>query len=121
VASKSAAQRWGEDCERTWYHDLTHPPVSAAQPKEAPTVAEFWPRFLEGHARANRQKPSGIAAKEMIARVHLMPALGDPKLDAIRTEDVQRLKCQLGTKAAKSVNNILVVLSVMLKKAVEWD
>jgi hypothetical protein len=38
----------------------------------------------------------------------------------IRTEDVQRLKCQLGMKAAKSVNNILVVLSVMLKKAVEW-
>jgi hypothetical protein len=38
--------------------------------REVPTLREFAPRFLDGHARANRQKPSGIAAKEMIIRVH---------------------------------------------------
>ena len=36
---------------------------------------EFAVRFLDGYARANRQKPSGIAAKETIVRVHLVPAL----------------------------------------------
>ena len=89
--------------------------------KEVPTLKEFAPRFLDGHARANRQKPSGIAAKEMILRVHLQPALGHKKLDAITSEDVQGLKRDLEAKAPKTVNNIVAVLSVLLKKAVEWD
>src|SRR5712691_1632619 len=73
VASKSAAQRWGEDRERTWYHTLTHrQPELVGQEKEAvtktevPSLQEFAPRFVDGYARANRQKPSGIAAKETI-------------------------------------------------------
>jgi integrase len=118
VSSKSAAQRWGEDRERLWYRELTNP--SRSTPKEVPTAKAFWPRFLEGHARANRQKPSGIAAKEMIARVHLLPRLGDTSLDQISTEQVQRLKSALAKRAPKTVNNVLTVLNTMLKKAVEW-
>ena len=53
-----------------------------------PTLAEFAPRFLEGYAQANRQKPSGIAAKETALRVHLLPQLGDKRLDKITTEAV---------------------------------
>jgi hypothetical protein len=34
---------------------------------------------------------------------------------------VQRLKIRLSTKAAKTVNNVLTVLGVLLKKAVEWE
>ena len=82
--SKSAALRWGQDRERyLLQHGIPKPE------KEVPTLAEFWPRFLEGHARANKQKPSGIAAKEMIGRVHLLPLIGDRRLDAITTERVQ--------------------------------
>jgi hypothetical protein len=69
ASSKSAAQRWGEDRER---HLLQHGP---AQPrKEAPTLGEFAPRFLDGYAVANRLKRSGIVSKESIVRVHLIPA-----------------------------------------------
>jgi integrase len=57
----------------------------------------------------------------VILRVHLIPALGHKRIDAITNEDVQRLKAWLGAKAAKTVNNVLTVLSVLLKKAVEWD
>ena len=39
----------------------------------------------------------------------------------LKSEDVQHLKGRLSTKAAKTVNNILTVLNVLLKKAVEWD
>jgi integrase len=89
--------------------------------KEVPTLKECGPRFVDEHARANRQKASGIAAKEMILRVHLLPLLGaDRRLDAITNSDVQRLKLALGEKATKTVNNILTVLNTMLKKAVEW-
>src|SRR6266851_2394398 len=115
VSSKSAAVRWGEDRER---HLLQHGP---AQPKkEVPTLEQFAPRFIAEHPVANRHKASGIAAKQMIVRVHLVPALGEHRLDMIRNEDVQRLKLALRDKAPKTVNNVLTVLSVLLKKAMEW-
>src|SRR5688572_28826647 len=121
IASKSAAQRWGADREREWFNELTRPRAAPTQPKEVPTLAEFGPRFVDGHARANRQKPSGIAAKETILNIHLVPCLGTKRLDAITTEEVQRLKHRLRDRAPKTVNNVLTVLNMLLKKAVEWD
>jgi integrase len=118
ISGKSAAQRWGEDRERHWYEDLMRP--KPVQQKEVPTIEEFWQRFIEGHAKANRQKPGGIAQKEVVIRVHLLPRLGSKRLDAIMTEDVQRLKHDLRSKAPKTVNNVLTVLNTMLKKAFEW-
>jgi integrase len=120
MSSRSAAVRWAEGRERTLFQRLMDPAQNKPR-KEVPTLREFAPRFLTGHARANRHKPSGIAAKEMILRVHLEPALGHRKLDAIKSEDVQCLKRDLEVKAPKTVNNILAVLSVLLKKAVEWE
>jgi len=75
---------------------------------------------LDGHARANQQKPGGIAHKDSVLRTHLIPQLGSKRLDAITTEDVQRLKHHLRDKAPKTVNNVLTVLGTLLKKAVEW-
>lgn len=121
VTSRSAAQRWGEDRERHWYYELTHPQPKNEPKKEVPTLEEFAPRFVDGHARANRQKPSGIAAKESIIRVHLIPLLGSKRLDAITTEHVQDVKRHLKNCAPKTVNNVLTVLNMLLKKAVEWD
>lgn len=89
--------------------------------REVLRLEQFTERFLDGHPRANRQKPSGIASKETILRVHLVPLLGKKKLDAITTEDVQRLKSRLGAKAPKTVNNVLTVLNMLLQKAAEWD
>jgi integrase len=43
------------------------------------------------------------------------------KLDAITNEEIQRLKHRLQDRAPKTVNNILTVLNVLLKKALEWD
>jgi integrase len=114
--SKSGALRWGQDRER---HLLQHGP--ARPKKEVPTLADFSPRFLDGHARANRQKPGGIAHKESVLRVHVVPLLGAYRLDMITNEDVQRLKHALRHKSVKTVNNVLTVLNTLLKKAVEWD
>lgn len=113
--SKSAAQRWGQDRER---HLLQHGPPR--EHKEALTLEQFAPGFLDGYARANRHKPSGIAQKDVVIRVHLLPQLGAKRLDAITNEDVQRLKQHLRSKAVKTVNNVLTVLSKMLKVAIEW-
>ena len=75
---------------------------------------------MDGHARANQQKPSGIEAKEAILRVHLKPLLGSKRLDAITTEQVQRVKKHLATRKPKTVNNVLTILNTLLKKTVEW-
>ena len=48
------------------------------------------------------------------------PTLGPKRLDAITNEQVQRLKLALSSRAPKTVNNVLTVLSTLLKRAVEW-
>lgn len=121
ASSKSSAQRWAEARERVLLVHGKPKPVRKEEVQQKPTVEEFAPRFLDGYAKANRLKPSGIAAKKTVLRVHLIPLLGDKRLDDITTEDVQRLKAALGHRAAKTVNNVLTVLSVMLRTAVEWD
>lgn len=115
IAAKSTAERWGQARER----ELMLRGPGSRRPA-APTLRDFWPRFLEGHVYANRLKPSTIAARESIGRAHLLPALGARRLDAITTEQVQQLKRSLQENAPKTVNNVLTVLSVVLKKAVEW-
>ena len=112
--SKTTAREWGERRERELL--LTGPKIR----KEVPILEAFAPRFIEGYARANRQKPSGVAAKESILRLHLIPELGSRTLDTISNEQVQRLKLRLHDKSPKTINNVLSVLNVMLKQAVEW-
>ena len=85
-----------------------------------PTLEAFAERFIDGYTRANRHKPSGIAAKETILRVHLIPRLGKKELDRITNEDVQRLKSKLLQKLPQTVNNVLATLSRILTVAVEW-
>jgi integrase len=120
VTSKSAAQKWGEARERVLLLHGKPKPVRK-EVQETPTLKEFGPRFLDGYAKANRLKPSGIAAKDTIFRRHLIPALGDKRLDQITTEDVQRVKAALMERSPKTVNNVLTVLSVALKTAVAWS
>jgi integrase len=57
--------------------------------------------------RANRHKPSGIAATESIVKWHLRPTLGAKCLDAITNEQVQKLKLSMAQRAPKTVNNVL--------------
>jgi integrase len=90
------------------------------QRKEVPTLETFGTRFLENYAKANRHKASGVASKESILRVHLVPALGDRKLDAIDDESVQQVKAVLAAKSRKTLNNVLTVLNKLLKVAVKW-
>jgi hypothetical protein len=47
--------------------------------------------------------------------------LGSKRLDAIGNEQVQGVKRHLADRAPKTVNNVLTVLNMLLKKAVEWE
>jgi integrase len=134
VRSKSAAQRWGEKRERYLLMNGPDPKPSpkastdapelapeSAKKKEVPTFAEFAPRFIEGHAKADRLKPSSIDSIERILRVHVLPAFGDKRLDEVTQEDVQRFKGQRAHLANKTVNNLLSVMRTIFTAAVEWQ
>ena len=121
VESKSAAKRWGEAREATFLREPSPSERPPEEPKkEVETVNDFGPRFIENYARANRQKASGIASKQSVLRIHLYPRIGNKRLDALTDEDVQALKSALSTKSPKTVNNVLTVLSKLLKVAVKW-
>ncbi len=79
-------------------------------------MAEFVSKFIE-YAKANRHKASTIYAKECLLRVHIVPVLGAKRLDQITDVDVQALKVRLAEHAPKTVNNVLSVLSKMLRVA----
>jgi len=120
ASSKLAAQKWAEARERVLLVHGKPKPVQKEAIRQIPTLNDFAVRFLDGYAKANRLKPSGIASKETVMRVHLAKAFGHTRLDEIATEDVQRLKAALTERAPKTVNNILTTLSVVLRTAVEW-
>jgi integrase len=120
ASGKAAAQRWAEARERVLLVQGKPKPAIKEEVQTVPTLQAFAARFVEGYARANRLKPSGIAAKESILRTHLIPRLGTKPLDAITTEHVQAVKSALVERSPKTVNNVLTTLSVLLRTAVEW-
>jgi integrase len=118
VSARSAALRWGQEREATLL--VRGGNEARPQPAEVPTLAAFWPRFIEGYARANQEKPSNLDTRERIWKTHLEPGLGELRLDEITDEEVQRLKGRLSKRKPKTVNNVLTVLNKLLKVAVEW-
>jgi hypothetical protein len=111
-------KRGAEEYERQLRVLLLHPPPPI--PKEVPTLEAFAPRFIEGHAKAKRQKASGVNTKESILRVHLLPMFGKLTLDQISDERVAKLEARLRDRSRKTSNNVLTVLAKLLKVAVKW-
>src|SRR6185436_16064547 len=101
------------------------PPV-----KEVQTVKEFAETNLEGSRLKN--KPSSAIAKSQILRWHVVPSLGDLRLDQVTYASIEDFKVRLSnTRAAnaerrcdvpaperrlspKTINNVLTVLRRML-------
>lgn len=129
-SNKSGAKRWADrriDHLIKFGHDRNPGTSSTASDRDetvecptVPTLEEFRSRYMREYAEANKEKPSSIASKESIIRVHLVPHFGSTRLDKFTTIDVQKLKLKLKSRRPKTINNILTVLSSLLKTAVEW-
>src|SRR5258708_16322003 len=81
ISSRTAVGRWAAARERVLFERLLAPPEKHRPRKEVPTLQAFAPRFIDGHAKANRLKPSGIASKTAILRLYLIPMFGRRRLD----------------------------------------
>jgi integrase len=117
IRSESAAKRWAE--ERAFH--LAKNGKDAEPAPATPTLKEFSGRWIREYAHANRNKPSTIAAKETILRLHLLPVLGAVGLDRIGDAEIQRVKLHLAGKAPKTLVCVLSVLQTMLRSAERWD
>lgn len=121
ATSESAARRWAEQRETSLImagKAKAATPVATAP--AAPTLAAFWPRVLTDHYHANRKKPSTIDAAVTVYDVHLGPLLGTVRVDAIGPAQVAKVKGERADRKPKTVNNILGVLSRILKCAFDW-
>ncbi len=117
--TKAQTRLWAEKYERDLVDEVLRSQGTADR-RTMPTFTQFSTRFIDEYARANKHKPSGIASKESVLKLHILPRFGSMRLDEITSADVQRLKADLTEKSAKTVNNVLSVLSKMLRVATEW-
>jgi site-specific recombinase XerD len=100
-----------EDAERAHVERvLRGEPVKPPERKEVPKYDEWADQFLKLAAAKN--KPSEVASKEMVLRMHLKPALGGLRLDAIGFAVVQDYVAArlAGELSKKTINNHLTVL-----------
>jgi len=118
VPGKTATQRYAEDRAAHAVRASVAPvPVTK---REAKSVSEFQEDFLT-YSKTNN-KPSSVAAKEYILKLHLIPFFGAMKLDAIGPADVERYKAaKLGEHLEKkTINNHLAAFRKLVNLAAEW-
>jgi len=103
------------------------------------TVAAFAKEWLEKHCEANLHKQSGTDTSEMLLRCHILPFIGEVRLDEVSDDVVADLKGRWvrggytapafdgkgvekirATKNRKTMNNRASVLSSLLSVAVKW-
>ncbi len=87
----------------------------------SPRLGDFAVRWLNERVLIHN-KPSDRVRKESILRVHLLPALGAKRLDAITAHDLDGYTAdkQSAGLAPSTINGHLTVLSTLMRCAVEW-
>ena len=114
-------RRGAEQHERNIREALQRGTYGKKEVEPVPTIAEFWPTFLDVYARAEN-KQSEVDAKTRHWKNHIAPFFGKTRLDAIGAEAIARYKAAKlkDEYDPKSVNNQLAILRRMLAVAAEW-
>lgn len=99
--------------------------AAAGPPPTAPTLAEFWPRFIEFQASPANKRPNRPRTLEELQRVYdlyLAIELGGTRLDSITTQVVDTLAAGLAKRglSRSTIGNILGALRRALNVAKRW-
>lgn len=86
--------------------------------KTAPTVDELRIRYMREHA-APFKKSGSVSNDEMLWRLHIIPALGKKRVDAVTRSDILALHGSLADKAA-TANACVALLSKAFNLAELW-
>jgi integrase len=117
ITGRTGAKRWAET--RARYLTGNGLPVKEGPP--CPTLETFGERWMEEYSRANGNKPSTLAAKETILRLHLYPVLGGLRLSEIQDVQVARLRLHMEGRAPKTKACVLSLLATILRTAARWN
>jgi integrase len=127
VTSRSGAERWGKEQWTNIVKEGRPYSTRAAREerkqreqeeraKHVPTLAEYYPSYRE-HLEGLRLKPSTLASRDVIGRCHLLPVLGDRRLDQIGELEVARLRRHLADYGAGTANGVTGMLQRVLRMA----
>ncbi len=115
--SESRALAWAQERYRTI---IAAGEAKRVQPKEVkvvtPTVSDFKETYIR-HKKNQRLKASTEYQRESVIRNWIVPTLGGYRLDEIDHEGIDLLKEEMGEKSAKYVNNVLGILSNLVRTA----
>ena len=128
MPSRSATERWAREKALAFLADGSRPKRSRQQEEpqepektEVPQFSAFAERWMEQYVVANHLRDSTAANYRQDLDAHLLPLLGDLRLDQIDVVAVQRLKAaRAGRLAASTINKVLGRLKAILRSAVEW-
>jgi integrase len=87
--------------------------------KNAPTVDELRARYMREHA-APFKKSGSITNDEMLWRLHVIPALGKKRVDAVTRADILAMHGSLADKPA-TANACVALLSKAFNLAELWE
>ncbi len=125
MPSRSASERWAREKALGFLAGDARPKQEEKpqepEKKEIPTFVEFSKRWMEQYVVANRLRDSTADTYQQDLDAHLVPLLGELRLDQIDAEAVQRFKAARADRNMPStVNKALGRLKAILRSAVEW-
>jgi integrase len=109
--------------ERAWVKEqFEGAPLGEMKVVEAPTLEQYAPVFMTSSVGNKR---NSFKDKESIFRLHLLPRWGNRRIDGITVNDLDTYKTEYTLPAPeggrglskKTVNNHLIVINALLKKA----
>jgi len=114
---ESAARRIGETRLREVLRTGASGRNAAPAPEQtSPTVATFAVEWLD-LCRSERQSPITVAHKEIMLRLHLLPVLGELRLDQVTEQKIVAVRKRLIDMKPSTVNLIIKTLQTMLRRA----
>ena len=127
MPSKLATERWAREKAKGFLADYGAPASQPDQEEEAPPKpAEFPPlrdyavRWIDEYVIANRHSTATVEGRQKCLKTHLLPLLGDMRIDQIGPAEYQKIRQARKGQDANSVNKICDQLTTMLNVAVEW-
>jgi integrase len=130
MPSKLATERWAREKAKALLAELVASPTPVDEEEEdeeveapepaAPLFKEFAARWLDEYVIANRHSPATVEGRQKCLRTHLLPLLGDLRLDAIGAAQYQKVRAARASLDVNTVNKICDQLSTMLRVAADW-
>ena len=119
VDSKTASRNWGLEIEKRLLAEALAPPKPVEKPPP-PTLAEFAGRFLD-YLRSRRRAPATLTAYDVALRIHIVPTLGDVRLDQLTRNDHERLLKAVSSLKSASASEVVKTFNRVLTVAEELE